>query len=302
MALPPETTAVASELSVAPHYPVARDDESDSVVPVGPSNRALSARAVSQACEFFIGAGRAVRNLDQAPPDLQLKGSTGEVQRDVEGGAPAVEIFGNLALALLQVSIASRCYRALEPAPHPFELSLEHGPVRELEKAEALLGGECHHGAERCQDSAGQHDVEIGGASRRLSKEPLKGLTKARERFVPSFECHGGQAAAVSDLFERQPQPARSLVCVERHSVVCLKPTAYPGRVDSDLAKIRITPAKAGLLLEPRDYFLKGLLGVLVGFIFRLSSSSFFFLLCLCMRRDKELLVVQNFAVEKDFR
>lgn len=51
-----------------------------------------------------------------------------------------------------------------------------------------------------------------------------------------------------------------------------------------------------------RDYFLNGLLGVLVGFIFRLSSSSFFFLLCLCMRRDKELLVVQNFAVEKDFR
>lgn len=39
--------------------------------------------------------------------------------------------------------------------------------------------------------------------------------------------------------------------------MVCLKPTAYPGRVDSDLAKIRITPTKVGLLLEAFEEWLE---------------------------------------------
>ena len=70
------------------------------------------------------------------------------------------------------------------------------------------LGCECHHGAERCQDSTGQHNVERGGACRPLSRfgsTPMSRRSKSRQRRLGCSSSFSRSGSSRSGAPRRRP-------------------------------------------------------------------------------------------------
>src|SRR5205807_10136584 len=113
----------------------AGNDDADSILPDGVADGTLRARRANGASQLLVGAGFAIRNLEEAVPDRCLKRTARVNQRHFERGQLAVEVLRQLLLELVEVFVIARHDGALEAAAQRLKLRLQHAAVGELNQA-----------------------------------------------------------------------------------------------------------------------------------------------------------------------
>lgn len=95
-ALALEAASIAGQAPVGPDDAVAGNDDRDRIAAVGKPDRARGGGPAHTPCELAVGRRLPVWDLPQRLPDAALEGRAANHKRDVECGALAVEVLGQL--------------------------------------------------------------------------------------------------------------------------------------------------------------------------------------------------------------
>jgi RNA polymerase sigma-70 factor (ECF subfamily) len=130
--LAPQAAAIAAQLAVLIHHAVARNQDGDAVHAVGRAHRSHRPRVADLAGHVLVGAGAAIRDIQQRRPHFFLKWRAWVAQRNTELPALPGEVFMELLLQRRPLLPGLRQVTLDEPATRePGSAKREHGKVDE---------------------------------------------------------------------------------------------------------------------------------------------------------------------------